>query len=76
MISMDNNSGHGTFEVDVIIERDQGIFLGLNVSHAGGGDVVDAYTTDPGEIAQFFQEVAEAKADWERLKLAQDAGQV
>ena len=68
MIEMANNrTGGGTFEVDVVIERDQGIFLGLNVSHEGT-DVVDAYTTDAKEIEHFFDEVATAKADYERLK--------
>lgn len=72
-INMQRNSTllAGHWLVDATVEQDDGIFLAITVSSEESDsdqDTVDLYTTDQEEIEQFFEDVAEAKATWERLK--------
>ena len=70
MATMDSNTGGGKFfDISIMVEEDDGVFLGLVVRDGESyREIVDAVTTSPGEIDQFFEEVARAKADWDRMK--------
>jgi hypothetical protein len=67
MASFDTNSTpHELVNVTIGVEEDDGIFLYLNADE----DIVkfDLIATSAYEIEQFFEEVAQAKAEYERLK--------
>jgi len=56
-------------EVDVTVEEDDGVFLGITGRDPESmDDVFDVVTTDPSEIEEFFHVVAEAKKEWDRRK--------
>lgn len=71
MATLDNNNvGGGAFDVSVAVEQDDGVFLAVTVrDEETFDDVLDMVTTNPREIEQFFDDVARAKADWERLRV-------
>lgn len=76
MIYMDNNGGFGPgrhlpqeITVDIICERDEGIFLAVSAKDRESmDDVFDFVSTDEQAIEDFFEEVEKAKADYLRLK--------
>lgn len=67
MASFDTNSTpQELVNVTIGVERDEGIFLYLNsMDDAAPFDLI---ATSEYDIGQFFEEVAQAKAEWERLK--------
>lgn len=67
--TMENNRrGGGDFMVSVTAERDVGIFVAIEVRDENDNTVLDAFTSDPREIENFFYEVDQAKAEWKRMK--------
>lgn len=64
---MDFNDGSGFAQVEVTVERDEDLFLGLLVTREDGEEVVDMVTTDADDIDRFFAEVREAEAKWHAL---------
>jgi len=62
-------SPHDTLEVDVTVEEDDGVFLGIvGRDPETMDDVFDVVTTDPSEIEEFFRVVAKAQKEWDRRK--------
>lgn len=68
-IILQNNSNVGPdVELEVVVENDDGIFLGVTAEDEGGAVVWDYFTSAPSEIEAFFAMVAKAKADHDRLR--------
>jgi hypothetical protein len=68
MSTFENNSrGGGTYDITIAAERDDGVFLGITIDDTDFNTVIDAVTTDPAEIEQFFREVEAAKQEYARL---------
>ena len=62
-------SQYDKVEIDVTVEEDDGVFLGINArDFESGDDVFDLVTTDPSEIEEFFRLVAKAQKEWDRRK--------
>jgi len=62
-------SQHDKIEVDVTVEEDDGVFLGIvGRDPETMDDVFDVVTTDPSEIEEFFRVVAKAQKEWDRRK--------
>jgi len=63
-----NSSATRRYNVDVTVERDNGVFLSLVVNEAGDeSEVLDLIATDPEEITQFFTDAERANGDWQHL---------
>lgn len=69
MIRVSNNGGHGPrkAELEIVVESDSMVFLGVTLNDPDGNVVVDYYTADAEAIEEFFDDVDRAKADFERL---------
>lgn len=63
-----NSSGGGEVALDVVVERDDGIFLGVSVTDGADREIGEWVTNEDRHIEEFFDMVAEARKDWERLK--------
>lgn len=64
---MEFNDRAGQVDVDVTVDRDDGVFLSIVVETPGGAAIVDLVTTDAAEIDAFFADVERAKIAWDRL---------
>jgi hypothetical protein len=58
---------HGNSEVEVVVERDETIFLAITVN-ADSGEETEIQCSEPADIEEFFHQVDVAKEDYYRLK--------
>lgn len=67
-IILQSNSIGPDVELEIVVENDDGIFLGVTAEDEAGTVVWDYFTAVPSEIEAFFAMVAKAKADHDRLR--------
>jgi len=66
MTSNDHDSK--IIELDVVVERDEDIFLGITAIDPDSGETIfDYFADDPGMIDHFFEIVTKAQEEFERL---------
>ena len=65
---MADNRGGGEVVVDVTVERDQNVFLGMSVNDAEDREIGEWVVDEAEQIEEFFEMVDRAREDWKRLK--------